>query len=306
MLELRKFLIAGLGISTLVLANIQTANASYLDGAEFSANGANTSAFETKLGPLVQQKSVQDLGFSIYQQGRTFPGSTGAEIVSSSPDIDFVNKHAAAYCSPGITVEATGPMQCKPMSGSNIDPNDAKLVELGDVNFSILLEPTVYSGLGDLTAQNLIRTITNPFPTSKYKDMVKSKTFLDDGNKKKQYAKYMANQAVLGVAMYSMNEMYGMRVSGKSLGFTDDKQKNTSLMAIMEDEATRRYEQPDFAAFLAAATDPATAQLAVLKEIAAMEAFKLWMDYQRYKQGERIEALLAASLAKSVAPMLGQ
>jgi hypothetical protein len=40
-------------------------------------------------------------------------------------------------------------------------------------------------------------------------------------------------------------------------------------------------------------------QAALMKEMLKMQAFQMWMDYQRYQQTERIEALLATALAQA-------
>lgn len=269
-----------------LLAAVPLANA---DNSQFISNGSAASSLETAINDFLLSKSVQDFGFSIYQQGRN-----DGEFVSSSPDMDFVSKHGQVYCSVNIAAEKSG-FSCKPLSG--VSPEDAKLLEMGDINFSTLLEPAVYTKNIDAAAQNLIRNIINPFPTSKFKDYLSSAGFIDNGKMKGEYAQYMANQAILGVALYSMNEMYGMRVSGETLGITSSPAKTSSMLSVMENEATRRFETGDFAAFLA---DANTDQLAIAKEMAAMQAFALWMDYQKFRQNERIEALLAANLAKMV------
>lgn len=262
----------------------------------FLAPGVTVAApLETNLSDYLLSKSVQDFGFSIYQQGLDFSldGATTTENVSSSPALDFVRNHKKSFCSTNISAETQG-LGCQPF-GSNINPADSKYIELGDINFSTIADPTMYTPLVDIAAKNLIRNIINPFPDPQYLSDVMKPGFMDDGSKKEAYAKYMASQAILGVALYSMNEIYGMRVQGTALGATSDAAKATSLMAMMQDQCTKRFEQSDFAALLQA---PGTDQLAVLKEIAAMDAFELWMDFQRYQQTERIEALLAAALAK--------
>lgn len=258
----------------------------------FLASGATAGALEAKINDFLLTKSVQDFGYSIYQQGRTY--GSQQESVSSTPQLNFVNKHKNAYCSPNITAEATGALQCKAPQG--VSPADAKYLELGDINFSTVADPTVYTQLTDLTAQNLIRNIISPFPDPKIAASIANNSFMSDGTKKKEYADYMAGQAILGVALYSMNEIYGARVPGSSFGLSGGA-ANASWMSTLQSQATQRYEKPDFAQYLA---DPATTQLMVLKELAAMEAFRLWFDYQRYLQAERMEALLAAALAKMV------
>jgi len=280
-------------IGTVLLSIAPAVYADYSDDAEYKDNGAIASALEGALRDYLMENEVQQFGFAIYQQGKSY-GSDGSEYVSASPQLELVDKHIAGYCSPNIPAEKEG-FGCvaKPVG------DDAKYLEMGDVKFSVLLEPDKYSSLTDIMAQNLIRNVVTPFPPSKFADAVKSGDLKTDAEQKKKYAKYLANQATLGVALYSLNEMYGMRVSGNTLGVTEPADAETSsLMKVMEDGASRRFLQAeDFVAFL---DDPSTDFLAVMKEVATMQAFSMWMEFQRFRQGERIEALLAANLSYQV------
>ena len=60
----------------------------------------------------------------------------------------------------------------------------------------------------------------------------------------------------------------------------------------MEQEATNRFENSDWHTTIDNAN-----QEVLLKEMVKMEAFKIWMEYHKYKQNERIEALLATMIS---------
>jgi hypothetical protein len=282
-------------VSAVIVAIPAISHAADVSWQGFLSSGSKASTLEGKINNFLLTKTVQDFGYSIYQQGRSYGTAGGQqEQVTSTPQIGFVQKHRSAYCSPNISAEVQG-LQCK---GQNIDDPAAPYLEMGDVNFAAVIDPTIYTNLSDLTAQNLIRNIVSPFPDPTIKTSVTSPGFLDDGGKKTDYANYMAGQAVLGVALNSFNKIYGDRIPGSALGLGNtDPAQNTSLMQLIQQQSTQRYEQSAWAQYLA---DPGTNELAVLKEIAAMQAFSLWMDYQRYAQMERIESLLAAALAKMV------
>jgi len=157
-----------------------------------------------------------------------------------------------------------------------------------------------YSPALDLAAQDFIRKMGNPYPTSKYADSINANSFMNSTPDTKAYAKYMANQAVLTVALNSFNNSYAMRIPGSDVAANPS---GSSIMSIIEQEATRRFADPAQTWFAALA---GYNELQTLQEIAAMEAFRLWMDFQQYKQNERIEALLAATLAKVVTASLAQ
>ncbi len=282
-----------IGVMIVAMAFTPTAHADFTDDAEFKANGAIVATLETKIPDFVTSNMVNSFGFSMYQSGRNF-GDQGAEVVSSNPDLDMVKKHMSGFCSPNIEVEKTG-FPCTGLTG--VPASEAKLLEMGDISSAPLLSPTKYTTGVALASQALIRNITSPFPNPKYRDYVTSGQLASDATKKKDYAKFMAGQAVLGVALYSFNEIYAARTEGKTLGVTggSDPAATKTLMEIMKNESTRRFEDPAFATFVNGAV-----ALDLSKEMAIMHAYTMWMDYQRYLQMERIEALLAASLSKFV------
>lgn len=295
---LRKWFVQSASVMALSITAISSVYAANSYDTAFT-NGTIAKSLDNAISAYLISKSVQDFGFSIYQQGRSF--DSGQEFVSSSPDQDFVNRHSTAYCSPNIAAEVTG-FGCKAKKAEEMP-----YLELGDINFATLLDPIHYSSdLFSLAAQNLIRTIVSPFPPSTYKTNVADPNFLvGGGSKKTAFANYLAGQAVVGVALYSFNTMYEMRVLGKNLGLTNNAQDPNSpggfsLLDIIEKESTRRFEGTDSPTFASFLNDPATDQTKLLKEMAAMEAFRLWMDYQRFRQMERVESLLAASLSKYV------
>lgn len=276
--------------------------ADYTNQTEFSANGTIAQSLEANLNAYLMPKEVQQIGNSVYNVGQDY-GALGQELTSSTPQMDFVTKHISGYCSPNISTEQKF-FTCNGQSANlNNDVVSAQFLEMGDIRTSVLLEPTMYTQVIDIAAQNFIRNITMPFPTSMYANYISNPTnFGKNTTQRKAYASYMANQALLGVARYAMDEMYGMRVQGSTLGATGNA-SSQSILNVMDNEASRRFTDPNYATFLTAAT---TDQVALLRELAAMQAFELWMNYQNYRQNERIAALLSAMLASNVNTKLSE
>ncbi len=316
LLQLSKAVVMALLLSPLVNADPTPPPESAVDysvdsESKFTSAGTSAGQIEAVINNSIINKTVQDFGYSIYQQGRDF-GTGGDESVSSSPTMDFVSKHKNAYCSGSIASEVAGfgcPPKVPAVIGLPALPgmDDGKYLELGDINFSVVLDPNKYSYMTDLTAQNLIRNIVSPFPDPKYKNYVNKPGFLDNGTQKEEYAKFMAGQALLGVALHSLNEMYAMRLPAgipvpESMKSKMSFELPPSMMDIMQTESSRRFEKPEFVNYLdgLVAGTEVTPEAKMLKEIAMMEAFRLWMDYQRFKQSERMESLLAASLSKYI------
>lgn len=284
------------------LCYLPAAQADYATQSEFASNGSIAKALEENLSSYLMPKEVQQIGNSVYNVGKNY-GASGQEITSSTPQMDFVTKHISGYCSPNIETEKNFFACSGQASNLNNDIVSAQLLEMGDIRTSVLLEPTMYTEVIDIAAQNFIRNITMPFPTSMYNNYISNPdNFSKNSSQRKAYASYMANQALLGVSRYAMDEMYGMRVQGSTLGASGGA-STQSILNVMENEASRRFTDPAYATFLTAGT---TDQVALLREMAAMQAFELWMNYQNYRQNERIAALLSAMLASNVNTVIAQ
>lgn len=286
----------GMLLSVATVTYMPAAHADYLSEAEFAKNGTIAQSLETNLDAYLMPKEVQQLGNAVYNVGQNY-GALGQELTSSTPQMDFVTKHISGYCSPNIAIEKQFFTCTGQTSNLGNDATSAQFLEMGDIRTSVLLEPTLYTDVIDIAAQNYIRNITMPFPTTMFANYISNPgTFAKNTSQRKAYATYMANQALIGVARYAMDEMYGMRVPGSTLGVTGDG-ANQSIIQVMESEATRRFTSADYVTFLTAGS---TDQIALLRELAAMQAFELWMNYQNYRQNERIAALLSAMLASNV------
>ncbi len=269
------------------------------------------------IGPVqtyIMNNELMQFAYNLYQLPQTFPNGE-TQTVSSNPYADFVSRHQNAYClasqtpagSSTANPELSPPMNCKAASGTGVSAQDQQMLQLGDIRFSALLGQDVLDPAMDLAAQNLIRTLIYPFPTTTYTTMVTSPTFLTNNNQQKQYANFMVNQAYLGVALNSFDEMYGMRTSNYTVGLASGQPSPTSMtsaLSIMEYEATRRFnDATNYWAFL---TNASTVAQQITIDMAAMQSFQMYMQYQQYRQSERIEALLAALLSKTVNASIAQ
>lgn len=295
----------GMLLSVATVTYMPAAHADYISETEFAANGVIVQKLEANLNNYLMPKEVQQIGNSVYNEGEKT--ASGQVRTSSTPQMEFVSRHISGYCSPNIDAEKNG-FTCTGQSGS-LDAASAQFLEMGDIRTSVLLEPTIYPANGSnegvlaIAAQNFIRNITMPFPSTMFANYISNPaTFAKNTSQRKAYANYMANQALIGVARYAMDEMYGMRVPGTNLGVSGTD-SSKSIMSVMETEASRRFTDPAYVTFLTAGS---TDQIALLRELAAMQAFELWMNYQNYRQNERIASLLSAMLASNVNAVINQ
>ncbi len=245
------------------------------------ANSGVAAALEGAITKFLNINELQSLGYSMYAEGVSNPVQTQ------------VQNHITSYCSAQIPTEAQA-FGCK-VSGQN---GEVLPQELGDVKASVLLDSTTLTPDAATTAQVYIKTLLMANASSKYKDMISNtETFGKNGNLQAQYAKFLGNVALLGLSVYSMENMYSMRSTGAALGATGGSSE--SMLSVMEKEASQRYMDPNYVKNFI--MDPNIDQTALLRDMAMMQSFSIWMQYQSYRQNERIEALLAAMASKAAA-----
>lgn len=247
---------------------------------------------------VLATKNVQDIGFGLYLNGATlsFNGKSVSKGTSTNPQSDMVDYHVSTFCSPNIKSEVTG-LACQASYG-----DDSSTMELGDIKVASLLGPVVYDQLMDVAAQQFIRNLVQPFPSTTWNMMMATKNNgivsedNKDNNKRSAYANALAQQALYDVARYSLNNSYGSRLSNESFNKYSSAVSSSSVstLSVMQAEAGKWYANADFT------SSDYSSDTSLLQAMAQMQSFQLWMGFQQYKQFERIETLLAAVLANSV------
>lgn len=179
---------------------------------------------------------------------------------------------------------------------------DDPLLEFGDGKVSSILSKAKLNDVSkDAINQflyNLIPIPANnlaPFVTNGKVDITKFPTSLDSAdpnaknykNPQKSFADAYAETALLSIARHPYAEMIGKRTSPSDGG--------ESIMQMMERVAMQRYMS---SAWATAVKTMQTNDL--LKEMVLMQAYQNWLETERYKQTERLEALLSAMIIQNV------
>lgn len=179
----------------------------------------------------------------------------------------------------------------------------------GDIKFSTLISGSKLDQHRSDVSELFVQYFIQPDPPSKFKGGAGiGKEPWTNAEVYNNLSKYLIQQSLFSVAREPFAEMIGKR----SLVTVKDKQGNetkTSIMSKMEQQASQRfmnqgwYDQlkKDKDAILATQKqkpDPVVSALLPLFEITTMEAYRTWLEFERYKQGERIEALLSGILVE--------
>jgi hypothetical protein len=255
---------------------------------EDQSKPAHTHSVQTKLKELqnntmwqnfLRQRESADINYDLYRITGPNVNQNVITMGGGEPKGYLVNKHNEMFCSPSVD------KNCKALP----------LYEHADIKTSILLGQNIYNTPEQVVLANeVIKNITNPFPSIIALEMLSAS---------QEERKLPKNQAALadaliqearsGIAKNSFNNMVLNRLSLDALNSSVSMNQNFSILSLMEQQAKNRFEdQAWFESIEKSNRDN------LLKEMVKMEAFKIWMEYHKYKQNERIEALLATMVAE--------
>lgn len=229
-------------------------------------------------GQFVDQKESADINYDLYRING--PNVNDRVIVAQDPKGYLVDKHNEMFCSMQID------KKCQ---------INSPLYTHADMRASVLIHNS-YHNLEDIKlATEVIRNIVNPFPSNVALEMRDASVRDRELTRNKSaLAETYAIEARLGVVRNSFNSMLLNRLPLDLLkGKSSSEKKNLSILGIMEQEAKDRFANAQWQTSIEQGNNDV-----FLKELAKMEAFKIWMDYHKYKQNERIESLLATMVAQ--------
>jgi hypothetical protein len=230
----------------------------------------------SKWQQFVTQRELIDINYDLYRVKG--PNDNDKVISGQDPKNYFIDKHNDMFCS------KISDANCRAQLGH----------AYGDIKFSYLFN-NIYKNPDELhLATEVTRNIINPFPSNFALEM-KAATNYDKSlpKNKAALAELYASQARLGVVRNSFNTMLRNRVPLGVLEGNMPGSEQNSMQSIIEKESQNRFTSSVWHEEINNSN-----QEQLLKELVKMEAFKTWVDYHRYKQNERIEALLATMVAQ--------
>lgn len=115
-----------------------------------------------------------------------------------------------------------------------------------------------------------------------------------DSKKATQYAEGLLAAAVMSIPTLTFAELYASRKMGEYKDVQNPDPQPSSLIGYME-QISNRTRDTKWVDEVLKAKDP----IVIQKKQALMQAEQLFIDYQKYKQGERIEALLSAIVVQN-------
>lgn len=160
-----------------------------------------------------------------------------------------------------------------------------------DVRADVALNTSSYTPEQVAAARAFVNNVTNPVPTQNipqsWEKTPQGKTFI---------AGQYIEQARASVAANSFNAALAERTPIQGLGTRAQVNKaDISELELMESQARGRFESRPWYEMIAG-----FGVENLLREMVKIDAYRLWSDLKEYRQGERIEQVLATQLAISV------
>lgn len=162
----------------------------------------------------------------------------------------------------------------------------------GDISNFNLVNPAVLIYSPNLTkanisstqAQQIVTILTDPFPTP-VPDDVKAKLAFGGlgltGSQKENLIEQMGYGAVMGLSTSAFGDIVARRTPATSGG--------NSVMETMTNYSNQRFTDPEWYKALGASSDSA-----ILRELAHMQAYSIWVQNQQFHVEEQQMALMAS------------
>lgn len=267
------------------LGKIYTKDTVELPGVGTVALWADARTIMSAIRNKINVIQIEGINRGLYQQGLY----NDDPAKSVTPAKELATMHLFSYCAKSASNE-----------NENYSCRQEPTLQHADIKLSTLLSGFRYGYDDELkvnredTARIVANNIVEPFPSDKLSAITAiSKANVSDLQARDDIAKALAAQALLSVAREPFAEMIAKRSVVSAI--------NQSPMEIMEKEAAMRFLnkvwQKEMSLNITNAKNNKKPEQAVLYEIALMNAYQNWLEYERYRQMERVEALLAATLA---------
>lgn len=161
----------------------------------------------------------------------------------------------------------------------------------GDVSNFYLINPGILIHNYNLTkanissdqAQQAVSILTDPFPA--VNEDLRSKLKFGGIGLTGAEKENLVEQVAYGSAMGLTTSAFGDIIARRTPAAGTDQ----SVMEVMANYSKQRFTDPEWYKSLGAASDSA-----ILREIAHMQAYSIWVDYQHFRVSEQQMALLAS------------
>lgn len=162
---------------------------------------------------------------------------------------------------------------------------EGNLAPLKNVDAVALIQSDTIAAEDSTAAVQLMSLLTNPFPQlDPITEAALTTPGAITGKAPEKLARYFAHSASVGLSASGIGDI----IARRTLPSTDDPNAK-SLMQIMKEYGEQRFSDSDWVSAMGAASEPA-----LLREIAQMQAYSIWMQYQQYRLEEQQVALLSS------------
>lgn len=244
------------------------------------SNNAQAISTQTNSTIKIDASAVQQMGqkgnnVESLQNNSATQALYGTTPNGMAPADAVLTKHFQSYCAANSTVE----------SGSNCTADP--LLQFGDIKVSSILSGTVYSAPRAQAAQDFLMNLLDSPEAPGVANFsanipVNAAKIAADPTLKSSYVKALTDEALISVIRQPFVEMMAKRTA------LPQNAGGQSEMQMMEQQAIQRFMSADWVNTLKQMKPEQVQQ-----DQALMQAYQIWLEYQRYRQMERVEALLS-------------
>ncbi len=238
--------------------------------------GAAIPILETGVQNYLTAKETDDLNYGLH----LMPTGTNTAM-STTPQIQFLTDYVRSSCN-ASSLENNMP-ECSNSTGIYTILRPSNI--FNSINYTSPTDPVLNASVG------VIHALIEPFPDPQLNTLLQdTANFSKNEN---DIANLIAAQAPIMMAKNSLNGILARRYVDPAIASQLPSGYNSSsITQIMHDESLRRLTDQTWFTGL-----NNLSQNQLIIELLEVEAFKLWMEYNKFQQNERIEALLATLVA---------
>ncbi len=255
----------------------------WVAGAAASSPAQSPTTVTVKQNPVdpAVQKMLDQRDATIQDQQNTAIQEDMYHPTTLSPADTLVTQHLSGYCASGME---TGLCSSDPLR------------MFGDMKVSSILSGSSYDDASKAAAQAFLKTLLMPLDNSAVSSFqsygeINADMLSKNPTLKQQYVQALSDEALLSVVREAFAGMMAKRTPPIA---SQGSEAMPSEMALMEQDVLQRWMNNSWKTDLAGLSPEQIQQ-----EIALMQASQLYMEYQRYQQMERVEALLAVSVLQN-------
>lgn len=209
--------------------------------------------------------------------------------ISNSSFLSSIGSYSGASNFTGPLAPSGNAQNSKPLSQGDLYTQLQPFFASGDTSGLVVVNPGLFletdnlakfnnnQGISSAQSQQMINIVTNPFPTA---PVLSGSLSNPSGADQDTLVNGLVGNAILTVSSSALSDIVARR--------TPQSSSTPSVIEMMNKYSQQRFTNPDWYSQIATASEPA-----LLRELAHMQAYNTWVQFQQFRLLEQQTALMA-------------